>query len=353
MIAFVPAYYSVLILLTCAAAYTRKQTALIAGLMLLTVSMVLSLTGKPWGLTLIGYGMAALALSAIAAYLFRALLVLLAPEAGAKVFRAAPLTATFGMLVVLVTVLTVIFAPQIAPFDQAEIITSAFAPAGDGLILGADQLGRDIFSRIVYGTRNSVTLALTATVAAFLIGTTAGLYSAIKGGWFDQLTGRLTDVIMSIPSLIFALLMLSIFGPTKEVIIGAVAVIYAPRAYRVTRAVAGDVVVMDYIEAAKLRGENNWYLVRREILPKCTAPLIAEFGMEFCFVFLLVAGLSFLGLGIQPPLADWGSMVRENATLISFNEITPLIPASCIALLTVAVNFVVDWILHISSGLKE
>jgi len=151
----------------------------------------------------------------------------------------------------------------------------------------------------------------------------------------------------------FSLGMLTIFNPSEVILILVVGVIYSPRVFRLTRAVAGNVVVMDYIEAAKLRGEGKWYLIRREILPNSTAPLIAEFGLEFCFVFLLVAGLSFLGLGIQPPTADWGSMVRENATLISFGDITPLIPAAAIALLTVAVNFVVDWMLHRSSGLKD
>ena len=221
------------------------------------------------------------------------------------------------------------------------------------MLLGADQLGRDMFSRIVYGTRNSVGLALSATLAAFFFGALAGLLAATKSGWFDQFMGRLADVIMSIPSLIFALLMLSIFGPQIIVIIIAVAIIYAPRVFRLTRAVAGNVVVMDYIEAAQLRGEGMWYLIRREILPNSTAPLVAEFGLEFCFVFLLVAGLSFLGLGIQPPTADWGSMVRENATLISFGDITPLIPAAAIALLTVGVNFVVGFQLWQITSMKS
>ena len=188
---------------------------------------------------------------------------------------------------------------------------------------------------------------------AFILGALGGLIAAVKGGWFDQFMGRVVDVVMSIPSIIFALLMLSIFGTNVITLVLVIAVIYSPRVFRLTRAVAGNIVVMDYIEAARLRGEGNWYLIRREILPNSTAPLIAEFGLEFCFVFLLVAGLSFLGLGIQPPTADWGSMVRENATLVSFGEITPLIPAAAIALLTVAVNFVVDWMLWRSSGLKE
>jgi peptide/nickel transport system permease protein len=107
------------------------------------------------------------------------------------------------------------------------------------------------------------------------------------------------------------------------------------------------------VEAAKARGEGLWWIIRKEVLPNVSAPLIAEFGLRFCFVFLFISALSFLGLGIQPPSADWGSMVRDNATLITFGDVTPLIPAAAIALLTVAINFVVDWALHRSSGLKD
>jgi peptide/nickel transport system permease protein len=151
---------------------------------------------------------------------------------------------------------------------------------------------------------------------------------------------------------VFALLLLSIFGTNVYTLIVIIAIIYTPPVFRLARAVAGNIVVMDYIEAAKLRGERSFYLILREILPNASAPLIAEFGLRFCFVFLLISGLSFLGLGLQPPTADWGSMVKENATLISFGEITPLIPAAAIALLTVSINFVVDWMLYRSSGLK-
>ncbi|MCP3954563.1 MAG: ABC transporter permease, partial [Desulfobacterales bacterium] len=238
-----------------------------------------------------------------------------------------PLTAGFGLFVIFTYAIAGVFAPIIAPFGEAEVISSAFAPADENMLLGADQLGRDMFSRIIFGARNTVGLALLATTLAFIIGATAGLYAATKGGTLDQLLGRVVDVIMSIPSLIFSLLLLSIFGTNTVTLVIVIAIIYAPRVFRLARSVGGNVVVMDYIEAAKLRGEGTWYLIRKEILPNSTAPLIAEFGLEFCFVFLLVAGLSFLGLGIQPPTADWGSMVRENATLISFGEMTPLIPA--------------------------
>ena len=353
MSVFVITYYTLLLGASCLAAYFNKRSIFILAVSLTLVSFIVGIVGGTGALRAIAIAAGALGLAAMVSYAFREFLILMASTEVAKELRTAPLTAAFGMFVIFTYAVAAIFAPYIAPFGEAEVISSAFAPPDENMLLGADQLGRDMFSRLVYGTRNSVGLALTATIAAFIMGAGAGLLAATKGGWFDQFMGRFADVIMSIPSLIFALLMLSIFGPTTPVIIVAVSIIYAPRVFRLTRAVAGNVVVMDYIEAAKLRGEGTFYLIRKEILPNSMAPLIAEFGLEFCFVFLLVAGLSFLGLGIQPPTADWGSMVRENATLISFGDITPLIPAAAIALLTVAVNFVVDWMLFRSSGLKE
>lgn len=349
---FVIGYYALLIAACSYAAYSGARQAFLLLFTLMMASFLAGiLGGEPvlWGMT-IAAGI--LALCAGTAYCFREFLSATLPREGAKAIRAAPLTATFGMFVILVYIIAGVFAPLIAPFGENETIAGPFALADETMLLGADQIGRDMFSRLIYGARNSVGLAITATALAFIMGALAGLLAATQGGWFDNFMGRVADVIMSIPSLIFALLMLSIFGPHVHVIIIVVAVIYSPRVFRLTRAVAGNIVVMDYIEAAKLRGEGLWYLIRREILPNSTAPLIAEFGLEFCFVFLLVAGLSFLGLGLQPPTADWGSMVRETATLISYGEPTPLIPAAAIALLTVSVNFVVDWMLHRYSGLK-
>ena len=292
-------------------------------------------------------------ISAVLSFIYKQLLIAILPENLSKEVSTAPLTAAFGLLMITLYAIVGIFGPFIAPYGEAEVIADAFAFRNEEMLLGADQIGRDFFSRLIYGARNTVGLALAATLAAFLVGTFAGLIAATQGGRLDQIMGRIADLIMSIPSLIFALLLLSILGPKWWVLIIAVAIIYAPRVFRLTRAVAGNVVVMDYIEAAKLRGEKNSYLIRKEILPNCTAPLVAEFGLEFCFVFLLIAGLSFLGLGLQPPTADWGSMVRENATLITYQDPTPLIPAAAIALLTISVNFVVDWVLFRSSGLKE
>lgn len=350
---FVIGYYALLIGASCLAAYLDRKQVFLLLFSLTLVSFIVGIIGGETALWTIAIGAGLIAFAAGIAYSFREFLIIVSWGETEKELRTAPLTASFGLFVIFTYAIMGIFAPVIAPYGEAEVVSSAFAEANDKMLLGADQLGRDMFSRIIYGARNTVGLALVATILAFIMGALAGLLAAVSGGWFDQLMGRLADVVMSIPSLIFALLLLSIFGSSTLVLILIIAVIYSPRVYRLTRAVAGNIVVMDYIEAARLRGEGKWYLIRKEILPNSTAPLIAEFGLEFCFVFLLVAGLSFLGLGLQPPTADWGSMVRENATLVSFGVITPLIPAGAIALLTVAVNFVVDWMLYRSSGLKE
>lgn len=351
---FVFGYYACLIAASCATAYFKLRGPFMVLFSLLLVSFIMGIVGGEPALYAVAVAAGLLALCGGTAYSFREFLINVTWGEIAKALRSAPLTASFGMFVVMTYAIAGIFAPLIAPFPEVHIVNPVpFAPPDDQMLLGSDQLGRDVFSRLIFGARNTVGLALLATLAAFFIGAIGGLMAATLGGWLDQILGRIADVIMSIPSLIFSLLMLSIFGNSFMMLIIIVAIIYSPRVFRLTRAVSGNIVVMDYIEAARLRGEGLWYLIWKEILPNSMAPLVAEFGLEFCFVFLLIAGLSFLGLGIQPPTADWGSMVRETATLISYGEFTPLIPAAAIALLTVAVNFVVDWMLHRSSGLKE
>ena len=273
--------------------------------------------------------------------------------------RKASTSTWIGFAIILLYAIAAIFAPLLAPYGEAEIFPEAFAPWGDGHVFGTDQIGRDILSRLIYGARNTIGIALATTLLAFLIGGGLGLIAAIDRGWFDQALSRLVDVLMAIPSLIFALMLLSIFGSTVVSLILIIAVLDSTRVFRLTRAVAMNVVVMDYVEAARLRGERLGWIMRREILPNIMAPLVAEFGLRFCFVFLTIAALSFLGLGIQPPTADWGSMVRETALLIQFAQydltagLTPLLPAAAIAFLTVGVNFVVDWFLHKTSGLRD
>ncbi|EPX83294.1 ABC-type dipeptide/oligopeptide/nickel transport system, permease component [Rubellimicrobium thermophilum DSM 16684] len=302
----------------------------------------------------LGWIAAVLAGGAALGWLFRRLAMTAAHGTrAARAVRSMPLTAAFGLAVILIYALVGLFAPLIAPFSEREVVGAQYLPWSSEHWLGTDHLGRDMFSRMVYGARNTVGIALATTALAFGIGTVLGLIAAAVGGWVDQVLSRIVDAFMAIPALIFAMLLLTLLGPSIPNMILVIAVIDATRVFRLARAVAMDIVVMDYVEAARLRGEGLARIIAREILPNAMAPLVAEFGLRFCFVFLSISALSFLGLGIQPPTADWGSMVRDTATLITFGDITPLLPAGAIALLTVAVNFVVDWQLHRASGLKD
>ncbi|MDC3363017.1 ABC transporter permease [Planktomarina temperata] len=312
---------------------------------------------------------------AIAAYLFRLFGRAVGTAGTRKLFRVMPLTAAFGVLVILLYAIVSIFAGSIAPYGQEEIFANAnIVPGGNPMMggdpnfpLGTDQIGRDIYSRLIYGAQNTVGIAFATTCLAFFVGGSLGFLAAIVGGWLDQILSRAVDVLMAIPALIFALLLMTIasvwsnqLGVDRTIfMVLIIAMIDSTRVYRLSRAVGQNIVVMDYIEAAKLRGEGMGYLIFKEILPNATAPLLAEFGLRFCFVFLTIASLSFLGVGIQPPLADWGTMVKDLSQFINFAAFAPnvatapLLAAGAIALLTVAVNFVVDWMLHKSSGLKD
>ena len=311
----------------------------------------------------------------IAAFAFRLLGRQVGTQWSRKMFRQMPLTAAFGLLMILIYAILSIFADFIAPYGQAEIFAKVnLLPGGDpdlggdpNHLLGTDQIGRDILSRLIYGAQNTVGIAFATTCLAFFIGTTFGFLAATLGGWFDQLVSRFVDMLMAIPQLIFALLLMTIAtawaGSERSLLtvymVVIIAVLDSTRVFRLSRAVGMNIVVMDFFEAAKLRGENLAYLVFKEILPNAYAPLLSEFGLRFCFVFLTIAALSFLGIGIQPPLADWGTMVKDLSQFINFAAFSPLtatlplLAAGAIALLTVAVNFVVDWMLHRSSGLKE
>ena len=311
----------------------------------------------------------------LAGYLFRSIGRHVGSERSRKVFRQMPVTAALGILIIISYAIISIFADWLAPYGQAEIFSNVnVLPGGDPNLggnpahpLGTDQIGRDLLSRLIYGGQNTVGIAFITTCLAFLIGTFFGFLAAAIGGWFDQFLSRFVDMMMSIPQLIFALLLMTIAsawaGSERWLLtvymIVIIAVLDSTLVFRLSRAVGMNIVVMDFFEAAKLRGEKMSYLVFSEILPNSMAPLLAEFGLRFCFVFLTIASLSFLGVGIQPPLADWGTMVKDLAQFINFAVFSPLtaalplMAAGAIALLTVAVNFVVDWVLHRASGLKE
>lgn len=270
-----------------------------------------------------------------------------------KLLKQSPLSARIGIGIILFNIFVALLAPLIAPYGETKIVGDVWEVFSDKFYLGTDHIGRDLFTRMVYGARNTIALAFLTTILSFLFGSLLGFVAAVKGRWIDQILSRIIDIIMSFPTLIFALMILSVLGSSIPVLVFTIAILDSTRVFRLSRAVAMDIVVMDFVEAARLRGERTWWIMRQEILPNALPPLVAEFGLRFCFVFLFIASLSFLGLGIQPPAADWGGMVRENAGAITFGIYTPLIPAAAIAVLTIGVNLVVDWFLHLSSGLKD
>jgi len=270
-----------------------------------------------------------------------------------KLLRSSPFSARIGLAMVLITIAAAVLAPVISPYGETEIVGDVWLSASTDHYLGTDHLGRDLFTRLLYGARNTIAIAFVTTLLSFTVGTICGFFAATLGGWTDLSLSRVVDIIMAFPTLIFALMVLSVVGTSITALIVVIALLDSTRVYRLSRAVAMDIGVLEFVEVARLRGEGIWWLMRHEILPNAMPPLVAEFGLRFCFVFLFIAALSFLGLGLQPPTADWGGMVRENAGAITFGILTPLWPAGAIAFLTVSVNLIVDWFLQIASGLED
>ncbi len=254
-----------------------------------------------------------------------------------------PPSARVGLAITALFVVLAVAGPFLAPYGEAEVVGDVWEPFSREHPLGTDNLGRDMLSRLLWGTSRTIGIAFAATCLSFLIGTSLGYLAATVGGRLDTVLSRVVDTLMSIPTLIFALVVLAVLPPSVPILITVMAVLDSTRVFRLARAVAMDVAVMDFVEVARLRGEGLGWIVLREIVPNTLPPLLAEFGMRFCFAILFLSSLSFLGLGIQPPAADWGGMVRDNATAIAFGLPVPLVPAAAIAVLTVSVNLVVDW----------
>lgn len=276
-----------------------------------------------------------------------------APRLGffGKLFRI-PIAALIGLFFTILYFGMAILAPWIAPYGMAEIVGGVWEPASAEFLLGTDNIGRDLLSRMIYGGRTTIFIATAATILSFSLGSVLGFLAAVLGGWADQALSRFVDLIMSIPSLIFALVVLSVMPVTVPVLILVMGLLDATRVFRLARAVAVDINVMDYVEAAKLRGEGRAWIIFREILPNALSPLVAEMGLRFIFMVLFVSTLSFLGLGVQPPEADWGGIVKENAEGIVYGIGAALWPAVAIATLAISVNLVADWVLNRTTSLK-
>jgi peptide/nickel transport system permease protein len=279
------------------------------------------------------------------------------PDAPPKKRLKLSWTGKLGVVIVAFWLVMVVIGPQVAPFHEADIIgDDSYMPPfseteDEGKHwFGTDYLERDIFSRVIWGARMTVGIALLATLLAYLIGVTAGIAAAVKRGWTDMILSRVNDAILSLPTIMLGLLIVVAFGTSIPILVCTAAVIYASSVFRIARAYGQEIMVMDYVESAQARGETIWWIIFREVLPNAAMPLATDFGLRLVFVVLFISSLSFLGLGIQPPAADWGSMVRQNLEGLQYGSIAPVWPALAIASFTIAINLIVDDISAKSGG---
>ena len=254
-----------------------------------------------------------------------------------------PLTGAIGATVLTVWLIIAVLAPWIAPYSAGHIVSpNILAPMTWAFPFGTDYLGRDMLSRVLLGARITVGVSLVATLLACLAGVTLALAAAARGGWLDAVLSRVLDAVISLPSLLFGLVVVASLGASMTVLIVTAAVIYTPGADRTARALAVNINALDFVAVARARGEGTLFIMREEILPNLLLPVLTDFGLRFVYVVLLLSGLSFLGLGVQPPYADWGSLVRENLEGLVDGSPAVIMPAVAIATLTIAVNLLID-----------
>ena len=269
------------------------------------------------------------------------------------IIRNFDLGAKIGLGIVVLFLLAVFLGPLLSPYSEVEIVGNVWESPNAKHWLGTDNVGRDLMTRILTGGRMTVIISLMATWGAFLIGCPLGIAAAVVGGWFELMVTRAVDALMAFPGLILALIVLSAVGTSIPTLILMMSVLASTIVFRLTRAVAADIVAMDYVEVARLRGENMRWFLFKEILPNVAPTLITEFGLRFVYAAILISSLSFLGIGIQPPLADLGGMVKENALAVTFGRSAPILPAVALSFLAIGVNLVVDGVLRYNAKLDR
>ena len=269
-----------------------------------------------------------------------------------------------GVVVLIFWAIIVAIGPMISPYYEGDILDEELfmVPGGDEypdtdfqppskiVYLGTDYLGRDTLSRILYGARTTIGISFIATLWAYAIGVTLGIAAAVGSKLLDMTLSRLNDAVLAIPSLMLALVMIAALGSTIPLLILLTGIIYAASVFRIARSLGQEVMVSDFVEAARVRGEGLWWIITREILPNIAMPLATDFGLRFVWIILFISALSFLGLGVQPPMSDWGSMVKENLPGLIYGSIAPIVPSLAIATLTISVNMIVDDISAYSGG---
>jgi len=267
------------------------------------------------------------------------------PSAAARAWRAVRSSrpASIGLAIVAVHVLTALLAPLLTSYDPIanNAGQALLGPSGQHWA-GTDQYGRDVLTRVLYGGRYAIGVSVSATLVTLLIGTVLGCAAALRGGWFDDVLGRVLDAVLSIPSVLALLVVVTALGTGPAVIVLAIVVVCVPQVVRVVRGAALAVAPADYVTAARARGESTWAILRREILPNITDVVCVEFAMRASWVVLLISSLSFLGFGADPPTPDWGLMVAENRTAITVVPMASLAPIIALATLVVGLNLAAD-----------
>jgi peptide/nickel transport system permease protein len=247
--------------------------------------------------------------------------------------------------IILFWIVVAIIGPSIAPYDPGEIVDFIYAPFGPmtaDFWMGSDDLGRDVYSRLILGARYTVGISAAAVVLAGLAGVTLGMVAAVAGGWLDTVLSRFLDALNSIPSKLFALVIVAATDSTIPILIVLLSIIYTPGSYRFARSLAVNSNAMDYVTVARARGERTLYLITQEIFPNILGPVLADLGMRFVFIVLLLSSMSFLGLGVQPPNADWGALVKESLGGLNYGAPAVIFPCIAIASLTISVNLLID-----------
>ena len=277
------------------------------------------------------------------------------PDAPPKRKLRLSWTGKIATMIVVFWMVIAVIGPFIAPFHEMDMdgddsFLDAHSNEYGTFYLGTDYLGRDTFSRVIWGARMTIGISLAATFLAYMIGITLGIAAAVKGGWIDMAISRVNDAILALPSIMLGLIAIAAFGSSIPILVIIAGIIYASSVFRIARALGLDIIVQDFVEAAKVRGEGLWWIIKSEVLPNAAMPLATDFGLRLVFVVLFISSLSFLGLGVQPPQADWGSMVRENLAGLTYNSWAAVWPAFAIASFTIAINLIVDDISAKSGG---
>ena len=268
--------------------------------------------------------------------------------------NAVRLTRTrIGLAIVAFIILIAFAGPLVAPYSPTEFVGPPNSGPSGEAVFGTDALGRDVLSRFLYGGRTVLVLSTAATVIGVAAGVAVGLLAAYGRNWLDEVLMRASDVLLAFPPIIFVLLLVAAVGPRLWLIVLTVAATHAPRTARVIRGAAVEVVERDFIRAAEAVGEKHWRILLGEILPNVTSPLLVELGLRMTYSIILVAGISFLGFGLQPPTADWGLMINENQLSITVQPWAVVLPTAAIGLLTVGTNLVTDGIARAAIGIDR